>query len=75
MLFILASEYALFLTAHEGNTVQNMLEQRSGEGIFRVRYCPRAQSITHLLHARLSYQHLFSIFLVHTRGLSPVHIV
>ena len=54
----------VLLTAHEGNTVQYMLERRSCEGIFRVRYCPRPRSITHLLHARLSYQHFFIILYI-----------
>ena len=39
-----------------------MLELRSHKDIFRVRYCRRARSITHLLHARLGYQHFSSIF-------------
>ena len=52
----------VYLTAHAGNTVQNMLQRPSRVDIFRVRYCQRARSITHLLHARLGYQHFSSIF-------------
>ena len=66
----------VLLTAHEGNAVQYMLEQRSHEGMYGVRHCPRARLITHLLIARLGYQHFFPfIFVVHTRGQCPVHIV
>ena len=52
----------VLLTAHPGNTVQYMPERRSREGMYRVRYCPRARSIKHLLHARLGYQHFSHIF-------------
>ena len=37
---------------------------RSWEGMYRVRYFPRARSITHLLHARLGYKHFFFHFLL-----------
>ena len=54
----------VLLTKHPGNTVQYMPERRSHEGMYRVRYCPRARSITHLLHARLGYEHFFHSFFV-----------
>ena len=43
---------------------QYMSERCSCEGMYRVRYCPRVRSITHLLHARLGYQHFFPFFVV-----------
>ena len=61
---IVAMHKYVLLTAHEGNTVQYMPERRSREGMYRVWYCPRARSITHLLHARLGYQHFFHFFVV-----------
>ena len=65
----------VLLTAHEGNTVQYMLDRRSLEGMYQVRYCPRARLITHLLHSRLDYQHFFHCSAVHTRGQSPKYRV
>ena len=61
----------VLLTKHQGNTVQYMPELRSREGMYQVRYCPRARSITHLLHARLGYQHFFHslLFVVHVHVL------
>ena len=54
----------VLLTNHPGNTVQYMPERRSREGMYRVRYYPRAWSITHSLHAQLGYQHFFHSFLL-----------
>ena len=49
-MYVVVCMYVL-LTKHPGNTVQYMPERRSREGMYLVRYCPRARSITHLLHA------------------------
>ena len=56
----------VLLTKHPGNTVQYMPEPRSREGMYRVWHCPHVRSITHLLHARLGYEHFFSIFLLYS---------
>ena len=54
----------VLLTSHPGNTVQHMPTWLRRSGMYQVRYCPRARSITHLLHARLGYQHFFHSFFV-----------
>ena len=67
----------VLLTKHPGNTVQYMPERRSHEGMYRVRYCPHARSIIHLLHARLGYQHFFPFFFLLYSGSksSPYRII
>ena len=52
----------VLLTNHPGNTVKYMPERRSREGMYQVRYCPRARSITHSLRARLGQQHFFLFY-------------
>ena len=54
----------VLLTSHPSNTVQHMPPRLCRSGMYQVRYCPRARSITHLLHARLGYQHFFHSFFV-----------
>ena len=41
----------------EGNTVQYTPKRRSREGVYQVRYCPKPQSVTHLLHVTACCMH------------------
>ena len=47
-------------TSHVNCNMYVLLTKLQAPGQYRpIRYCPRARSITHLLQARLGYQHFF----------------